>query len=197
MSELAIFRTLPMAVDDVSLQGDGRSVVLRLLTYGRDYTVSDDGQNSYVERWRSGAFKRMLNAGHGAGVPLTYEHDVPGAPRALPVGGSQRAWDDHDALMLEGRISRTSIGDDLVELLRDEVIRGVSIWAGVYRSTPFVGGYERSEGTLRGVAFTTVPQYDDSQLVALRSEPPPIVDQSETPRMDAIKARLEALAPLA
>src|SRR5580765_8470449 len=115
MSQESVIRSLPVA--DVSLQGDGRSVVLKLLTYNRDYTVSDDGAHFYTERWRTGAFKRSLVHNGGGGAPMTYEHDLPGQPRALPVGGSKRAWEDGDAVMMEGRISRTSTGDDLVELL--------------------------------------------------------------------------------
>src|SRR4249920_2855601 len=145
-----IIQSLPVA--DVSLQGDGRSVVLKLLTYNRDYTVSDDGVRAYTERWKQGAFRRSLAHNGGTGHALTYEHDVPGRPRALPVGGSKRLWEDGDALMMEGRISRTSQGDDLVELLRDEVVRGVSIDTLVFRSTPFVGGVERVEARLRSVA---------------------------------------------
>jgi HK97 family phage prohead protease len=188
MTQLDITRSLP--IDDLSVQGDGRSVVLRLLTYGRDYTVSDDGASTYQEAWRSGAFRRWLSHGHGGGVPLTFEHDAPTVARSLPIGGSRRVWEDGDRLMLEGRISRTSMGDDLVELLRDDVIRGVSVRARIFERKARVGGFEYLQGALRDVALTTAPQYDDAELVAVRSE---VEQLAERPRLDALRKALDTL----
>jgi len=193
---LTVERSLPL-VDFTLGGGDGRSVVVRLLTYGREYRVSDDGANYYNEKWRSGAFRRFIShwqsAKEGRIVPLTYDHEIPGIARALPVGKGMRAWEDADALMMEGRIARTSTGDDLVELLRDEVVRGVSVTAVVHEHAPMVGGKEYLQGALRSVAFTTVPQYGDAELVAMRSEPePPAV----RPRSIAVAQRLDSLPPL-
>jgi hypothetical protein len=180
-----ITRALP--VTDLGLQGDGRTAVLRLLSYAQDYTVSDDGAHTYTERWASGAFRRSFgHAKNAVKVPLTYEHPSPVMGRALPVGGSTRAWEDGDAVMVEGRISRTQAGDDLVELLRDGVVQGVSVEATVFRSKAMVGGFERQEAALRAVAFTCYPQYADAGLVAMRAE---ILDETATPRLTAVAAR--------
>jgi len=181
-------------MDDLRVLGDGRTVTIRLLSYGTEYRVSDDGEHFYNEVWRSGAFTRSLTHGKDAGVPLSYEHDVPGLPRLLPVGASRRAWEDGASFMLEGRISDTSTGRDLVELLRDGVIRGASIEAQVFNSRKILGGIERSEAALRRVAFTTVPQYADAGVLAVRSELGASESTPEaTPRLDSLRARLDVL----
>lgn len=183
-----ILRAMP--VEDLSVTGDGRTVVLRLLSFGTDYTVTDDGVTTYIERWSPKAFRRSWAAGADQRVPLAYEHTQPGLPRALPVGRSRRGWTDGDALMLEGRISRTTTGDDLLELLRDEVVTGVSIDARAYQSRAIPGGYERLEAALTEVAFTTRAQLPDAGLLALRSEPEP---DPGTPRLDTLRQKVETL----
>jgi len=180
-------RSLP--IGDVRID-DGRNVTLRLLTYARDYRVSDDGQSDYLERWSPAAFRRSFAAEHWRDVPLSYEHDVPTVRRSMPVGVGRRGWEEGDAVMLSGYISATSQGDDLITLLHDQVIRGVSIEARVFGRTPFVGGVEYQMGQLRRVAFTTVPQYDDAELVAIRSEADP---PEARPRLAAVQVRLDAL----
>lgn len=189
MSEERIYRAMP--VDDLRVLGDGRTVTVRLLTYGREYRVSDDGQRTYTEVWRSGAFARSMAHGRDAGVPVQFEHDLPNAPKSLPVGATRRAWDSDGALMVETRISDTSMGRDLVELLRDGVVRGVSLEAQVFNSKKVLNGVERSEGALRRVVFTTVPQYADAAVLAIRSEPEP--DLLATPLLDSLKVRLDAM----
>jgi HK97 family phage prohead protease len=194
---MMVERSLPLGDLTVS-GGDGRTVVARLLTYGREYRVSDNGADWYNEKWRSGAFRRFISHWETAReriIPLAYEHDGPGHARSLPVGKGLRAWEDGDAVMMEGRIARTSTGDDLVELLRDEVIRGVSVVAVVHEHAPMVGGREYLQGALRAVAFTTAPQYGDAELIAMRSEPEEVLSP-ERPRLLAVTQRLDSLPPL-
>jgi phage head maturation protease len=187
MTDHLIQRSLP--VSDVRVDEGGRHVTVRLLTYGREYHVSDDGASTYVERWRPAAFRRSFGPPHWQDVPLTYEHDALFATRALPVGVATRGWEEGDSVLLSGSVSRTSMGDDLLTLLRDGVIRGVSIEARTFGQTPLVGGVEYHQGQLRRVAFTTLPQYDDAELVALRSEPP-----ASFPRRAELQQRLDALS---
>jgi HK97 family phage prohead protease len=178
-----------VAGQDIAVDGDGRTVTLRLLSYGTDYTVSDDGVHAYTERWRDGAFRRSLRHGRGEGLPLQWEH-APGMPRTLPVGGSTRVWEETDgSLRLEGRVSRTQFGEDLLVLLQDRVVRGASIEARVFRSTPVVGGFVREEAALRAVAFTCAPQYADAGVLAMRSD----AEASGTPRLDALRSRMANL----
>ena len=181
--------TIHRAIDpDVTMTGDGRTVTLRLLTFDTDYTVSDDGgQHFYAERWAPSAFKRTLKHGHGDGIPLTWEHPAMHGMRPMPLGVSDRAWDDDGSLMLVGRIHRTNEGDSLVECLRERSVRGASIEAAVYESKATVGGFERRQARLLSVGFTTRPAYADAELVALRSEPP----QPTTPRLDALRETLK------
>lgn len=180
--------TIHRAIDpDVTMTGDGRTVTLRLLTFDTDYTVSDDGgQHFYAERWAPAAFKRMLGRTHGAGIPLTWEHPSMLGLRPMPLGVSDRAWDDDGALMLVGRIHRTNEGDNLVECLRERSVRGASVEAAVYESKATVGGFERRQAKILSVGFTTRPAYADAELVALRSES----TQPTTPRLDALRQRL-------
>ena len=84
--------------------------------------------NTMIDTWvptriKPGAFTKTLSDGMQAGrVKVLYQHN-PNWPIGVPV----RMEENGDGLYVEGRISQTTQGKDVLTLLRDKVITEMSI----------------------------------------------------------------------
>lgn len=70
-----------------------------------------------------GAFKKTIE-GRQQSVKVLWQHHE-------PIGKSMRLHEDNIGLFVEGKISKTRLGDEALELMRDDVITQMSIGFGI------------------------------------------------------------------
>jgi hypothetical protein len=130
---------------------------------------------------------RLMGVEHAAQMGIGQD----GKPRLVrvPTGKGIAYRDEDDGPHMTFRVSRTSAGDDQLELARDGIVTGASI-----EFTEVDGGTvtekrgsrrhrKHSRVDLRGVTTTYQPAYPTAQVLAVRSEEEPVTEQTtpETP----------------
>lgn len=157
--------------------GDGRTLVGALLPWGTEARVVDRGR-LVVETFERGA----LAGTDPAAVPLTATH--PRDAGTLPIGALVELDERADAAWRPPRVSRTALGDEVLELARDGVPLGLSVG---FMEIP--GGSHwnaertrvtRTRAALDHVAVVRVPAYAGAGVVGVRSRgygrPTPVLD---------------------
>lgn len=173
---MKIVRSLQLAPEQINAgPGDGRTVTVRVVTWGRQYRVSDDGRTFYRERFPAGG----LTMRAGAEITATAEHDArllrPGLvakPAAGRVVGRVAATHVRaDGLDAEVRVFDSIDGDQLLDDIRNgRTPLYVSAEFDADEVHPAPGELvDRAGAELVGLAFTTTPQYDDSRVLSVRS----------------------------
>jgi phage head maturation protease len=109
--------TATLAVRD---DGDGRTLHGPLLPWGVEARVLDRGR-TVVETFQRGALSDV-DPGR---VPLTATH--PRDAGTLPIGVTVELEDRADAAWGAWRVSKTALGDEVLELARDGVPLGLSV----------------------------------------------------------------------
>ena len=146
--------------------GDGRTLVGPLLPWGTTARVVDRGR-LVVEVFERGA----LTGTDPARVPLTATH--PRDAGTLPIGVTVELEERADAAWGAWRVSKTSLGDEVLELARDGVPLGLSVGF-----AEVVGGSRwnaertrvtRTRATLDHVAVVRVPAYHGAGVAGVRS----------------------------
>jgi len=66
-----------------------------------------------------GAFKKTIE-GRQDKIKILWQH-------ADPIGKSMRLYEDSVGLFVEGKVSKTRLGDEAIELMRDKVVNQMSI----------------------------------------------------------------------
>lgn len=151
--------------------GDGRTLIGRLVPYGRASEVDDgDGRRPYRERFVKGAFERQLRSGQHRQVALFAQH-VRSNDR-LPLARADRLFDEPDGLFGSFPMPHTTAADDALELVRSGVVTGLSVGfrlldGGSRRGTD--GVIERRRAHVDHVALTHSPAYEGAEVVALRA----------------------------
>lgn len=149
---------------DLEVRGaDGRTIVGIAVPF--DVPAWIDTLHAH-EVFRMGAFARTI-AERADRVKLLAQHDT----RSLPLGRATLLREDPAGLYLEGRVSRTTAGDEALELIRDGALDSFSIgfspiaenWS---RSGDLV---ERTEVALREVSVVAFPAYEGAAITAVRS----------------------------
>ncbi|MCZ7526143.1 MAG: HK97 family phage prohead protease [Acidimicrobiia bacterium] len=152
---------------EVRASGDGRTVAGLAVPFDRPADVG-----RYREVFVRGAFARTI-AERGAGsVKLLANH----RERDLPIGRATVLREDPAGLYGEFRVSKTGQGDEVLELVRDGALDGLSVSFVPVRQEdrtdpdgrPMV---VRLEVKLREVSLTAFPAYEDARVLALRSTP--------------------------
>ena len=100
--------------------GDGRILFGPLLPWGVEARVLDRGR-MVVETFERGA----LADADPARIPLTAKH--PRDNQELPIGVTVELEERADAAWGAWRVSRTALGDEVLELARDGVPLGLSV----------------------------------------------------------------------
>jgi HK97 family phage prohead protease len=150
-------------------EGDGRTLVGPLLPYGQEAHIGP----YVVETFQRGAFAGT----DPARVPLTATHPRDGG--TLPIGVTIELRDEADALYGAWRVSRTALGDEVLELARDGVPLGLSVGfeevAGGSQWNPTRTRVTRTRATLDHVAVVRSPAYHGARVEAVRAAlvPPP------------------------
>jgi HK97 family phage prohead protease len=146
--------------------GDGRTLVGALLPWGIPAQVVDRG------RLVTETFTRGALAGIDPGkVPLTATH--PRDAGTLPIGRTLTIEDRADAAWGAWHVSRTALGDEVLELARDGVPLGLSIgFAEVPGGSRWSADRQRvtrTRAALDHVAVVRVPAYAGAGVVGVRA----------------------------
>lgn len=181
MTELEIiFSDLILRADE---EGDGRTISGMIVPWNRPTPVLKPIAG--LEKFKRGAFDKTLGESKRA-IPLLLHHNEE-EPAAKLVSHENRE-DGHYAVF---RALNTRAGNDALELIREEVVCGLSVggWAVPARTKISVvrNGtkmIERSEMKLDHVGLVRTPAYEDARVLALRS-----ADLTEYDPVAAAKAR--------
>src|SRR5829696_8802539 len=143
---------------ELEVREDQRQIVDVAVPYGVQIRVG-----RYLETFRPGAF-----TDHGP-APLTATH--PRDAGTLPIGVSVELRDEPDGLHGIWRVSRTLLGDEVLELVRDGAVTGLSIGfvPVTDRWSPDRSPVERVRAALDHVAVVRTPAYPDARIAALRA----------------------------
>src|SRR5918993_418715 len=143
---------------DLEIREDQRQIVGLAVPYGVQIRVG-----RYRETFRPGAF-----ADHPP-APLTATH--PRDAGTLPIGISVELRDQPDGLHGIWRVSKTSLGDEVLELVRDGAVTGLSVGfiPVTDRWTADRSQVERVRAALDHVAVVRTPAYPDARIAALRA----------------------------
>ena len=155
---------------DLELRGgDGRTLVGLAAPFNAPADIFEHGQR-FTETIAPGAFSRTI-AQRGGKVPLHAVHDV---TRKLPLGPVHKMTETGDGLRIEARISKTQAGDEVLELIRDGALSGLSIGFSPVREQWSKDGKNRTlqEIALREISVVDAPAYREAQIAALRSALP-------------------------
>ena len=184
MAERAeITRTVPLLDYEIERSGDGRTVVAYAAAFNNLYEVRD-GDGHYDEKINPVAFNQVLaRAGSLASVQVHFNHGLtlwgtPSDRYSMPVGVPLEIKPDGRGLLTRTRYAKTELGDEILQLWEDGVIRGQS-----FRGPIFPHGQKRTERGpngrpviermklgLREYGPTPNPANADAGLVAIRSQ---------------------------
>jgi HK97 family phage prohead protease len=146
--------------------GDGRVVEGVLLPWGVEARVLDRGR-LVVETFERGA----LAGADPARIPLTATH--PRDNQQLPIGVTVELEERQDAAWGAWRVSKTLIGDEVLELARDGVPLGLSVGflevPGGNRWSLDRRRVTRTRAQLDHVAVVRVPAYAGAGVVGVRA----------------------------
>jgi len=146
--------------------GDGRTLVGPVLPWGIEARVVDAGR-MVTETFERGA----LHGTDPALVPLTALH--PRDAGTLPIGVMVELEDRADAAWGAWRVSKTTVGDEVLELARDGVTLGLSIGfaevPGGSRWSPDRQRVARTRALLDHVAVVRAPAYAGAGVVGVRT----------------------------
>jgi HK97 family phage prohead protease len=149
--------------------GDGRTIEGPLLPWNVEARVLDRGR-MVVETFQRGA----LAGADPARVPLTARH--PRDNQELPIGVGVELEERTDAAWGAWRVSKTTLGDEVLELARDGVPLGLSVGfhevPGGNRWSPDRRRVTRTRAALDHVAVVRVPAYEGAGVVGVRGAAP-------------------------
>lgn len=107
-----------------SADGDGRTLVGYAARFNSD-TVINSWEGQFIERIAPGAFKRTLK-NNGDRVKILFNHGMDPSIGDKPLGRATVMREDAQGLYVEVPLSRTSYNNDLIALLEDGAIDGMS-----------------------------------------------------------------------
>jgi len=149
--------------------GDGRTLHGPLLPWGVPARVLDRGR-LVVEVFERGA----LQGTDPARVPLTATH--PRDAGTLPIGVMVELEERTDAAHGAWHVSKTAIGDEVLELARDGVPLGLSVGfaeiPGGSRWSPDRSRVTRTRAALDHVAVVRQAAYAGAEVVGVRADLP-------------------------
>jgi HK97 family phage prohead protease len=151
--------------------GDGRTLHGPLMPWNVEALVIDRGRE-VVETFERGALSDV----DPARVPLTARH--PTDAQQLPIGVTVELAEREDAAWGAWRVSDTALGNEVLELARDQVPLGLSIG---FMEVP--GGSRwlsrsrvvRTRAHLDHVAIVRVPAYQGAGVAGVRAQGRPVV----------------------
>ena len=180
-----LVRTFP----DLAIRaaGDGRTVVGCAVPFDRPTDVG-----GYIESFTRGAFARTIAERGAARVKVLAQH----ASTFLPIGRAAVLREDPAGLHVELKISRTQLGDEVLALVEDGALDGLSVGFVPIRAVhnPSTGVVERTEVRLDEISVVSFPAYDGARVLAVRAATPQ--QQHDLTELDLIRRRASLVAAL-
>lgn len=169
MSDGMLFRSFTPDLE-VRAKGDGRTIFGIAVPYGVPQKINEQ----LTEQWAKGAFDHQVRAAHR--VKLSREHLMLGGSL---IGALTFMRDDAAGLYIEARASRTPLGDETLELVKDRALSQLSVGFNKPKSRLLRGGIiERTRANLFEVAVTLEGAFGELAAAAgVRS----VGDESEMP----------------
>lgn len=161
-------------VSDAQVGGDGRTVVLACVPFDAPAQV-DDGEGLYREVFRRGAFRHVVAAPNR--VELRYSHQREGAPYGFGVD----LVEDPRYLLGTFRVAPSAQGDQILALVTDDQLQGVSIGYTPGQSRDSVDAAGPLTERLRvkrlaEVSLTPAGAYEEAGVLAVREGEAPGLD---------------------
>lgn len=191
-------------LQDIAIRsgGDGRTVTAYATPFDIETPIRDF-QGTYIEKINRSAFNRTLAAGIDR-VQVFYNHakNIGGTASerfSTPIGRPLDIRPDGKGLLTVTRYAKTPNGDEVLQLIAEDMIRGYSfrgpIFDSVQRGIDQKSGLrvvERTELGLVEYGPTPLPAYEDARVLAVRSTD--VLDLAELTdeQRAAIAALLEA-----
>ena len=153
---------------EVRSGGDGRTIFGLAAPIGKWNPIRDHA-GTYDEMIARGAFARTISQ-RGTKIPLHAQHES----RKLPLGPVRSLTESDDGLRMEAYVSKTVAGDEVLELVRDGALGGLSIGFSPVREAWSKDGKRRThhEVALHEVSLVTVPAYREALVTGVRSALP-------------------------
>lgn len=172
-------------IRDAELGGDGQTLVLACVPFDREAVV-DDGDGPYREVFRRGAFEHLARAANRTELRYLHGRDPSGV-----LGFASALAERGDYLEGTFRVAPSASGDQILALVRDEQLRGVSVG---FSEGAHPGDNRRTEGEvplverlrvrqLPHVALVPAGAYSDARVLAVREASDP--DLLESARVRA------------
>jgi uncharacterized protein len=163
-----------LAVREDGAGGDGRTLVGLAVPYDVELDVSD-WWDDYTEIFKKGSMAKTISDRRHP-VPLLVSHER----RGLPIGASTELYEEDDGLHAAFHLSATPKADEVLALVQDDAINGLSIGfepvthtvtAGKDRTPPsWRDLHERTEVILREVSICNFPAYPEAGVTGVRGE---------------------------
>lgn len=99
----------------------------------------------------------------GENTPLFYQHKE-------PIGRVISGEDTEDGFLVRAKISKTATGDDVIQLLKDQVVTGMSIGFSPQHNHLADGVTHRMKAKVHEVSLVGVPAYTQAKVLSYRSE---------------------------
>jgi phage head maturation protease len=177
-----ITRSVALLDYEIDRSGDGRTVIAYAAAFGNEYEVSDR-HGHYDEKINTAAFNKVLaRSGAIGNVQVHFNHGLtlwgtPSDRYAMPVGTPLEIKPDGIGLLTRTRYAGTDLGDEVLQLWRDDAIRGQSFRGAIYQSRTVTAKgpngrpiIERLQLGLREYGPTPNPANIAAGLVAIRSD---------------------------
>lgn len=164
--------------------GDGRTICGIAVPYNRPQQIDA----RLTEQFAPGAFRAQINAAHR--IPFTRDHLPHGGTL---IGRTTLLRDDDAGLYGEWRVSKTVVGEETLELVKDGALSELSIGFYEGQNRSLTGGVtERVTATATEVAIVMAGAYGEAATVAeVRSEAPAVDLRAQ---LDQIVAGLPVLS---
>jgi uncharacterized protein len=177
--------------------GDGRTLIGLAVPFETEIEVSD-WWDDYTEVFKKGAFAKTI-ADRARPVPLLVSHEH----RALPIGAATTLTETDAGLEAEFHLSATARADEVLALVTDAAISGLSIGFSPLQQTVTKGSardpasnldlVERTEVNLREVSICNFPAFENAGVTGVRSITHPSLAALATERTRLETARSAAL----
>lgn len=155
-------------------EDDGRTLVGLAVPFGDELDVSDFWDD-YTEVFRRGAFAKTIREASRP-VPLLVSHEH----RTLPIGAATKLVETNDGLAAEFHLSRTARADEVLALVTDGALSGLSIGFEPVKQNVTKGSarepaadrdlVERTEVSLREVSVCNFPAFATAGVTGVRDE---------------------------
>lgn len=152
---------------EVRADGTGRTVHGIVVPFNRVARVSDGGR-PYDEMFAPGSFKRSITMKPVERVKLLSQHNS----RTNPLGRATLLREDAAGLYGEFHVSKTTAGDEVLELLRDGALDSFSVGFAPIAHTKERGVTVRTEVGIREASLVTFGAYDGAMVGGVRSLTP-------------------------